>query len=171
MHFAQIGTLVGGGVYVVCLVFCVVSVISGAGWGGVRIPRACGYQCIHAQTVVTFVFQEHTVTSATMPTKSWQAMVKRQKSANLESFHVSHAKDEFARKVKHHKVPQCVVAGTQGIDRFWQTLEEHVPQALHSKEAPGKGVSPTLLDYLHSLLWWYNLPEDVTMMKALEASC
>ena len=33
----------------------------------VRVSRAYGYQCIHAQTIIPFVFREHTVTSASMP--------------------------------------------------------------------------------------------------------
>ena len=33
----------------------------------IRVSRACGYQCTHAQTIITFVFREHAVTSASMP--------------------------------------------------------------------------------------------------------
>ena len=33
----------------------------------VRVSRAYGYQSIHAETIITFVFQEHTVTRASMP--------------------------------------------------------------------------------------------------------
>ena len=33
----------------------------------VRVSRAYGYQSIHARTIITFVFQEHTVTRASMP--------------------------------------------------------------------------------------------------------
>ena len=33
----------------------------------VRVPRAYGCQCAHAQTMITFVFQEHTVANAPMP--------------------------------------------------------------------------------------------------------
>ena len=51
---------------------------------------------------------------------------------NLAAFH-------FAREFR--KVPQCVLAGTQCIDRFWQTLEEHVPShSLHSKEGTQTGL-------------------------------
>ena len=32
-----------------------------------RVSRAYGYQCIHAQTRITIVFREHAVTSASMP--------------------------------------------------------------------------------------------------------
>ena len=55
--------------------------------------------------------------------------------------------------------PKRVVAGTQCIDRFWQTLEEFVPHALHSKNGPGNGVKETLLVYVHAFLWRVNLPE------------
>ena len=34
--------------------------------GSVRVPRAYGDQSIHAQTIVPFVFQEQTVTKASM---------------------------------------------------------------------------------------------------------
>ena len=103
--------------------------------------------------------------------KSWKAMVNRQNSPNIESFHVSHAKTEFARKMKRRTTPKCVVAGTQCIDRFWQNLEDFVPLSLHSKEGPGLGVSPTLLTYVHAFLWRVNLPENVNMMKALGGMC
>ena len=33
----------------------------------VRVPRAYGSQSIHAQTIITFVFQEHTGLRASMP--------------------------------------------------------------------------------------------------------
>ena len=33
----------------------------------VRVPRANGWQCIHAQTIMASIFQEHTFTSASMP--------------------------------------------------------------------------------------------------------
>ena len=33
----------------------------------VRVPRACGDQSIHAQIIIPIVFQEHTVTRASMP--------------------------------------------------------------------------------------------------------
>ena len=32
----------------------------------VRVPRACGDQSIHARTIIPFVFQEHTVTRASL---------------------------------------------------------------------------------------------------------
>ena len=32
-----------------------------------RVPRAYGYHCIHAQTIISFVFQEHTVPFTSMP--------------------------------------------------------------------------------------------------------
>ena len=35
--------------------------------GTVRVPRAYGDQSIHAQIIIPFVFQEHTVTRASMP--------------------------------------------------------------------------------------------------------
>ena len=58
--------------YIVCLMFSVVSAISvaggGGGGGGVRVPRAYGDQCIDAQTIIASVSQEQTVTSARMPT-------------------------------------------------------------------------------------------------------
>ena len=34
----------------------------------VRVPSAYAHQRIHAQTIIPFVFQEHTVTKASMPT-------------------------------------------------------------------------------------------------------
>ena len=33
----------------------------------VRVPRACDHKSIHAQTIITFVFQEHTGLRASMP--------------------------------------------------------------------------------------------------------
>ena len=61
------GEDVGGGVYIVCLVFPAVSAISRVGWGGVRVSRAYADQSIHAQTIIPFVYQEHTLTRASMP--------------------------------------------------------------------------------------------------------
>ena len=37
----------------------------------VRVPSSCGHQSIHAQTIIPFVFQEHTVTRASMPCSFW----------------------------------------------------------------------------------------------------
>ena len=45
-----------------------------------RVSRAYGYQCIHAPTIITLVFREHTVTSASMPNPR-----KRSRSKSIRS--------------------------------------------------------------------------------------
>ena len=53
--------------YIVCLVFSAVSAVSRVGWGAVRVSRAYADQSIHAQTIIPFVNQEHTLTRACPP--------------------------------------------------------------------------------------------------------
>ena len=46
----------------------------------VRVPRACGHQSIHAQTIIPFVFQEHAVTRAPMPKPLFRSCSKSMRS-------------------------------------------------------------------------------------------
>ena len=59
-----------------------------------RVPRAYGSHCIHAQTLISFVFQEHMVTFTSMP-----------KSAYF-SCHIAHRTAQAAesRLFKHHNM-------------------------------------------------------------------
>ena len=42
-------------------------IVRSVGHNSVRVPSACDDQIIHAQSIIPFVFQLHTLTAASMP--------------------------------------------------------------------------------------------------------
>ena len=70
--------------------------------------------------------------------------------------HVSHNKNEFAKKVRSRKRPGVVVAGTQCVDRWQQSLEKALPQSLHVKDRPGGGIAEKLISYVWGFVWRSN---------------
>ena len=68
--------------------------------------------------------------------KSWPKCCS-QRAPKVEKKNVSHNKNEVAKKVRSRKKPEAMVAGTQCVDRWWQSLEKALPRSLHVKDRPG----------------------------------
>ena len=86
---------------------------------------------------------------------------------------VSHKRWEFTRKLPLKKKPSSMssVAGTQCVDRWWQSLDRFIPSQLHKKLGKGKGLNENLFSYVFAFVWRDQLPRDVDMRAALGALC
>jgi len=49
-----------------------------------------------------------------------------------------------------------VVAGTQSVDRWWQSLEKALPQSLHVKDILGDGIAEKLMSCGEAI--WATMP-------------
>ena len=99
--------------------------------------------------------------------RAWPRWATNQGKKQLASFHVSHNKHEFAKKVKCRKRPGFVVSGAQCVDRWWQSLEKAVPKTLKVKDRKGGGISERLMNYVYAFVWRSNLDADVDLTRAL----
>ena len=98
--------------------------------------------------------------------RSWPTWCS-QKKPKVQKFHVKHNKHEFAKKVKSRKKPGFVVAGTQCIDRWWQSLENAFPNSLHVKNKGHGGICAKLMLYVWGFVWRSNLPNRCNLTKEL----
>lgn len=80
---------------------------------------------------------------------------------------MKHNKHEFAKKVKSRKHPGVVVTGTQCIDRWWQSLQNALPNSLRVKDGPGGGLTDKLMSYVYAFVWRSNLGNRVNMTLEL----
>ena len=60
-----------------------------------------------------------------------------------------------------------LVAGTQCVDRWWQSLEKALPQSLHIKDRPGGGTAEKLMSYVWAFVWRSNLGNHANLTKEL----
>ena len=79
----------------------------------------------------------------------------------------SHNKNQFAKKVRPKKKPGVVVAGTQCVDRWWQSLDKALPQSLHVKDRPGGDIAEKLMSYVWGFVWRSNLGNHANLTKEL----
>ena len=71
----------------------------------VRLPRAYGYQCIHVQTITTFVFREHTVASASMPKPNH----KKFRASRAYGYQCTHAPARMTFVFREHTVTSASI--------------------------------------------------------------
>ena len=98
--------------------------------------------------------------------KSWPKCCS-QRAPKVEKKNVSHNKNEFAKKVRSRKKPETMVAGTQCVDRWWQSLEKALPQSLHIKDRPGGGTAEKLMSYVWGFVSRSNLGNHANLTKEL----
>ena len=98
--------------------------------------------------------------------RAWPAAVKKLK-LKVNHYHVKHNKHEFVKKIKRLSKPRVIVAGTQAIDRYWQSIDEFVPRQINNKLGKGSGTNPKLLQYVYAYVWRSTLSQTVDMKKAL----
>ena len=73
-------------------------------------------------------------------------------------FPVVHSKHQFTKKNKVLQKPGVTLAGTQAIDRWWQSLDCFLPNSLNNRDWKTGGLKNTLLKYVHAFLWRYHPP-------------
>ena len=98
--------------------------------------------------------------------KSWERVCREQRLTNC---HVKHNKHEWAKEQPGKKKGKCVVAGTQCIDRWWQSLDDWLPRSISNKKHGD--VNPRIWRYLYAFIWRYHLPLQVDFRRALANAC
>ena len=96
--------------------------------------------------------------------KAWESICEDLK---IKCFAVVHGKQQFTRKLKVMKKLGVTAAGTQVVDRWWQSLEKCIPSSLNNKDWQSKGLNEELLTYTYAFVWRYHLPVDVDLKKEL----
>ena len=96
---------------------------------------------------------------------AWDSVVRRTRK-DLKHMKVIHKKNELVRKVQLGS--RVHMAGTQVIDRLWQTLDGYIPSGMTAKK--GKKVNPVVWQYVYSFLWRHNLLGK-PLRPALAALC
>ena len=75
----------------------------------IRVPRACGHQSINAQTIIAIVFQEYTVTKASMPKPQKRSCSKSIRSPEHPC--PNHNSDRVPRVYGHRSIhAQTIIA-------------------------------------------------------------
>ena len=69
--------------------------------------------------------------------------------------------------MRSRKKPGVVVAGTQCVDRWWQSLDKALPQSLHVKDRPGGDIAEKLMSYVWGFVWRSNLGNHANLTKKL----
>ena len=68
---------------------------------------------------------------------------------------------------KSRKKLGVVVAGTQRVDRWWQSLAKALPASLHVKDRPGGGIAEKQMSYVWGFVWRSNLGNHANLIKEL----
>ena len=104
--------------------------------------------------------------------RGWPAALKKSRLASrIDHYHVRHNKHEYCKRVKTQKKSKPILAGTQCIDRFWQSLDKFIPAQIASKEGKGKGANERLLDYIFAFVWRSQLSPLADMRDAIGNIC
>lgn len=92
--------------------------------------------------------------------KAWESLCQQKK---IKNFPVTHGKQQFTRKLKVMKKPGATLAGTQVVDRWWQSLDRYIPSSLNNKDWSKGGLNQKLILYMHAFVWRYHLPVDTDL--------
>ena len=82
--------------------------------------------------------------------RSWRAHAR---DKHLEFSEVKHSKMQFTRT----RGPRRKAAGTQVLDRQWQSLKQYVPKEVANKNALDRSVNDSLRAYVYSWVWRHNV--------------
>ena len=83
---------------------------------------------------------------------SWKKYISGAKAKHKLSYRfVTHNRLQFTKKVRKAQKSTSSVAGTQTIDRVWQSLNKYVPATVKSRR------NTMLWDYVHSWAWRHNI--------------
>lgn len=101
--------------------------------------------------------------------KSWPKANKKVHGKKVEHAAVSHKNFQFVKRLRTKKQPVggARSAGTQCIDRWWESLDAYVPKQLTSKTAKGGDINTALFDYCFSFVWRSQLPTSTNMREAI----
>ena len=103
---------------------------------------------------------------------AWPAAVKEDGLKKVRSLKVSHKNLQFTKKFAlKKKARYSNVAGTQVIDRWWQSLDEYVPQPIHNKTGKSGGINPLMYDYLFSFIWRSSLAASMNLKEEIGQIC
>eukprot|EP00435_Cladocopium_sp_Y103_P024446 s2368_g6.t1 len=61
----------------------------------------------------------------------------------------------------------ATIAGTQAVDRWWQSLDRYIPPSLKNKDWCKGGLNQKLILYMHASVWRYHLPVDTDLKSEL----
>ena len=70
-------------------------------------------------------------------------------------------------KLKTWKKPGATIAGTQAVDRWWQSLDRFIPSSLNNKDWSKGGLNQKLILYMHAFVWRYHLPVTADLKSHL----
>jgi L-rhamnose mutarotase len=103
---------------------------------------------------------------------AWPAAVKAEGLANVRNFAVSHRGLQFTKKLKlKKKAKYSNTAGTQVVDRWWESLDEYIPKQLHSKTGKGGTINEALFDYVFSFVWRCSLSDNADFKAEVGKVC
>ena len=99
--------------------------------------------------------------------KSWPKANKKVHGNKVKHAAVNHTKFQFVKKLRKKPVGGSRSAGTQCIDRWWESLDAYVPKQLRSKTTQGGDINAALFDYVFSFVWRSQLPTNTDMRAAI----
>ena len=86
---------------------------------------------------------------------------------NMMNFPVTHRKRTVHLKVETWKKSEATIAGTQTVDRWWQSVDCFIPSALNNKDWSKGGLNQKLILYMHAFVWRYHLPVTTDLKSHL----
>ena len=81
--------------------------------------------------------------------KAWESVCQQ---SRIKNFPVVHGKHQFTRKLKVMKKPGATLAGTQAVDRWWQSLGRYIPSSLNNKDWSQGSLNQKLIRYMHAFV-------------------
>lgn len=102
--------------------------------------------------------------------KGWPKAIKQSGRRNIKNYAVSHKKFQFTAKLRKKPIGGSRTAGTQCIDRWWESLDSFIPSQLHAKRKGG-GINEAITDYCFAFAWRSHLRADADMRASLGKIC
>ena len=114
--------------------------------------------------IMTFLGDSKKIRLYSDGAKAWESLCKEKR---IKNFPVTHRKQQFTRKLKTWKKPGATIAGTQAVDRWWQSLDRFIPSSLNNKDWSKGGLNQKLILYMHAFVWRYHLPVTADLKSHL----
>ena len=131
------------------------------GWGGV------GYNVPVCQATVTLSYLVHGLLTIRHIWRTLQLVLLLPNILNMMNFPVTHRKRTVHLKVETWKKSEATIAGTQTVDRWWQSVDCFIPSALNNKDWSKGGLNQKLILYMHAFVWRYHLPVTTDLKSHL----
>jgi len=102
---------------------------------------------------------------------SWPKAVKKVCNKKVKTASVSHKKFQFVNKLRKKPVGASRTAGTQCIDRWWESLDAFVPRQLSAKTHKGGPVNQRLFNYCFAFAWRAQLAANADLRAEVGKIC